>query len=136
MTTQIATYNGMNGTPILSRKGAVVGVEVVLGTMSAKEIRDAGRELGLKGNKLTEYVNKALTDETAARAAKGAVAVSALQTAGYVFDMAKCRKASAVVSFVKPPEPKSPKAKAQKTLDKLSEAEKAEVLAILLGDTK
>ncbi len=126
----------MTGTPIVSRKGTVVGVEVMLGSMSAKEIREAGRALGLKGDNLTQYVNKALTDEKANRAAKGAVAYSAIQSAGYVLDMAKARKNSATISFVKPPEPKSAVAKAKAALSGMSAEERAEVMAILLGEVK
>lgn len=134
--TQVATFAGMTGTSILSRTGAVTGVQICLGTMSAREIREAGRGLGLRGDKLTQYVNKALTEETAARAAHGAVALSALQSAGYVFDMATARKASAVIRFVKPPEPKSAKAKAIAALSGMTAEEKAEIAALLSAETK
>lgn len=101
MNTNVATFNGMTGTAILS-KGKVTGVSIMLGDMSAKELRDAGKTLGLKGSALTKYVNEALSNDGANRAARGAVAISALQSAGYVFDTAKARKGTASVSFVKP----------------------------------
>ena len=93
-----------------------------------------GRALGLKGDSLTTYVNKALTSEGAARAAKGAVAVSALQSAGYVFDAAQARTKSAAVRFIKPSELKSKKAKAIEAIKAMSDEERNEIMAILMGD--
>jgi hypothetical protein len=106
-----------------------------LGQFSAKEIREAGRALGLRGDKLTEYVNKALTDSAHARAAAGAVAVAALQSNGFVYDVATARKNSAQIKFVKPPELKSPMARAKQALAKMSDEERAEILALLKGAT-
>lgn len=98
---KMVAFNGLTGQAITSRTGKVTGVVVNLGTLSAKEIREAGRGMGLKGGALTKYVNQALSDDTANRAAFGAVAISALQSAGYVFDTAKARTGTACVSFVK-----------------------------------
>lgn len=114
----VATFNGMTGAPILS-KGKVTGVSIHMGTMSAKELREAGRVLGKKGKELTKYVNEALSNETANRAAKGAVAISALQSAGYVFDTAKARKGTACVSFVKPAAVKAAEATTEELCAKL-----------------
>jgi hypothetical protein len=133
--TQVA-INGFTGTPILSRTGKVTGVEVIMGTLKASDIREAGKKLGLKGDKLTEYVNKALTDGKANAAARTAVTVSALESAGYVGNYATARKASATLHFVKPPEPKSAKAKAVAAIGAMTEAERAEILEILLGEAK
>lgn len=77
-----------------------------MGTAPASELRATGRSLGLKGAKLNEYVNKALTDEASARAASVAATVSALASKGFVADTVDVRKATATIRFAKPAAPK------------------------------
>ena len=64
--------------------------------------------LGLKGNALKAYVNDALSNEAAARAATIAATVSALNSKGFVADTVDVRKNSASIKFVKPEAPKGP----------------------------
>jgi hypothetical protein len=77
-----------------------------MGGKSAAELRRAGKAIGLRGNGLSEWVNRALTDEKASRAAAVAATVSALDSAGFIADTADIRKNSATIKFVKPVAPK------------------------------
>jgi hypothetical protein len=88
-----------------------------MGAKSAKELREAGKAAGLKGDKLTEYVNSFLSgDEVAMRNAATAATLSALVAEGYVGDLADKRKNSAIIRLVKPSAPKVAE-------DKLAKAE-------------
>jgi hypothetical protein len=91
---------------LLSPRGKACGERTFMGSKSAGELRRAGKAIGLKGNGLSEWVNRALTNEKASRAAAVAATVSALDSAGYVADVADIRKASATIKFVKPVAPK------------------------------
>lgn len=88
-----------NSTPIVTKKGRVVGQRFIFGQLSAKELREAGRKLGHKGAALNRYVNTALMDEAAQRRAAGAVFMSAAESQGMLPDTGELRKASGVLRF-------------------------------------
>jgi hypothetical protein len=56
----------------------VRGVKYFAGTMSAKELREAGKGLGHKGRALTVFVNTSLQDERASRLATGYMFIAAM----------------------------------------------------------
>lgn len=91
-----------SSTVIRSAKGKAVGERYFIGTASAAQLRATAKSLGLKGGAVKDYVNAALTDEAAARAASTAAALSALTSAGYVGDTVDVRKASATIRLSKP----------------------------------
>lgn len=98
-----------NSLTLRSPKGKAVGERYFMGSLSAKDLRATGKEMGYKGAALTEYVNKALRDEEANRAAVVAATVSALASKGFVADTVDVRKASATIKFIKPaPAPVAP----------------------------
>jgi hypothetical protein len=105
--TAVATLPSTS-TPILGAKGRTLGTRYFIGTESAKSLKETGKSLGLRGNALKDYVNKALSDESAARAATVAATVSALASKGFVADTVDVRKSSAQIKFVKPEAPKGP----------------------------
>lgn len=105
--TAVATLPSTS-TPILGAKGRTLGTRYFIGTESAKNLKETGKSLGLKGNALKNYVNKALSDESAARAATVAATVSALASAGFVGDTVDVRKSTAQIKFVKPEAQKGP----------------------------
>lgn len=107
-TTIVARTN--NVTAIVSKKGKVVGQKYAFGTLTAAEIRAAGKDIGLKGNALTVYVNKALTDESAQRKAGGAVFLSLAESKGMLPDSGDLRSGSACLRLVMPKAPKAEKA--------------------------
>lgn len=90
-----------NANAIVSKKGKVMGHRYFMGSLSAKEIRLAGKSQGLKGAALNEYVNKSLRDETANRHAAVAVVITGLHANGFVGDTSEVRSKSAVVRFTK-----------------------------------
>ena len=74
-----------------------------MGAKTAKELREEGKAAGLKGDKLTEYVNSFLSgDEVAMRNAATAATLSALVAEGFTGDYADRRKNSAVIRLVRP----------------------------------
>lgn len=95
-----------SSTAIRSPKGKQVGTRYFIGTASASSLRETGKRLGMKGSALKDYVNKALTDEAASRAAAVAATVSALSSKGFIADTVDVRKASASIRFLKPAESK------------------------------
>lgn len=90
-----------NANTIVSKKGKVMGHRYFMGSLSAKDIRAAGKAQGLKGSALNEYVNTSLRDETANRQASVAVIVTGLHANGYVGDTSEVRSKSAVIRFTK-----------------------------------
>lgn len=87
---------------IVSKKGRVVGQKFTFGTLTAREIRQAGRGMGLKGSALNEYVNDALHNEAAQRKAAGAVFLSVAESKGMLPDSADLRAGSGVLRLVMP----------------------------------
>lgn len=92
---------------IVNRKGAIVGTRSFFGTIPAKDIREAGKALGLKGNGLTAFVNNALADEGSNRVIMGVAWVQAKAQAGFIPDygddrMNKKGGGSATLRMVKP----------------------------------
>lgn len=88
-------------TTIISPKGNNLGTRYFFGSMGAKEIKETGRGLGLKGVALSKYVNEALKNEKANRAVQAAAAVAALNEAGYVADKVDKKAKAASIAFVK-----------------------------------
>lgn len=95
-------FGGGRSVALSTPKGVRCGTAYFMGTKSASELRVAGKALGLKSAALKEWVNKALTDETANRQAVAAASLSALHSAGFIADVAKVRKGTASMHFVKP----------------------------------
>ena len=91
-----------NSTPIVTKKGRIVGHRFIFGKLSAKELREAGRKMGHKGAALNRYVNAALSDESAQRRAAGAVFMSAAESQGMLPDVGELRKGSGVLRFIAP----------------------------------
>lgn len=122
MSLAIANTNS-NVTNIVTKKGRVVGQKFIFGVLSAKEIRAAGREMGLKGNDLTLYVNRALSDEAAQRRAAGAVFMSVAESKGMLPDSGDLRAHSGVLRFIAPKAvkeaPSSREAELLKEIEKL-----------------
>ena len=108
-TTAVATLPSTSA-PILGAKGRQLGTRYFVGSVCAKDLKETGKGLGLKGNALKAYVNDALSNEAAARAATIAATVSALNSKGFVADTVDVRKNSASIKFVKPEAPKGPSA--------------------------
>jgi hypothetical protein len=93
--------------PILSPRGKEIGTRYFMGTASASSLRATGKALGLKGSGLKAYVDKALRDEDASRAAMVAATVSALTSKGFISDTTDIRTNTATIKFIKPA-PKAP----------------------------
>ena len=107
------------GLPLISKSGKEIGRRFLMGAKTAKELREAGKAAGLRGDKLTEYVNSFLSgDEIAMRNAATAATLSALVAEGYVGDVADKRKNSAIIRMVRPSSPK-----VDADADKLAKAE-------------
>lgn len=123
VTTAVATLPSTSA-PILGAKGRQLGTRYFVGSVSAKSLKETGKSMGLRGNALKDYVNAALTDESAARAATIAATVSALNSKGFVADTVDVRKNSAQIKFVKPEAPKGPSKAAQDMAEKLVAAGK------------
>lgn len=87
---------------IRSPKGKAIGDRYFMGTVPASQLRATGKSLGLKGVALKAYVDDALRNEEANRAAAVAATVSALASKGFVADTVDVRKASATIKFIKP----------------------------------
>lgn len=87
---------------IRSPKGKAIGDRYFMGSVPASQLRATAKSLGLKGAGLKAYVDKALRDEEASRAAAVAATVSALASKGFVADTVDVRKASATIKFIKP----------------------------------
>lgn len=95
------------GLPLISKSGKEVGRRFLMGAKTARELREEGKAHGLKGDKLTEYVNSFLSgDEVAMRNAATAATLSALVAEGFTGDYADKRKNSAVIRLVRPAAPK------------------------------
>lgn len=117
---QALTIGNSTGRALTTKTGKVAGQRFTFtGNYTAGELRATGRDMGLKGAMLNEYVNKALTDAQAAANAGLAVTVSALQSKGYIPDYTDIRAKSATVRFVKPTEVKP---KDVINVDKIAEA--------------
>ena len=104
--------------PILGAKGRQLGTRYFVGTACAKTLKATGKTLGLKGSALKDYVNAALTDESAARAATVAATVSALASKGFVADTVDVRKNSAQIKFIKTEEVAKPISLAQQLVNR------------------
>lgn len=117
-----------NSAPIRGAKGRQLGTRYFVGTACAKTLKETGKTLGLKGSALKDYVNAALSDEAAARAATVAATVSALSSKGFVADTVDVRKNSAQIKFIKADEVSKPVSLAQQLVNRgkfltLAEAE-------------
>lgn len=103
--TEIATATlPETGNIIVGRNGRKLGTRYFMGTACAKDLKAAGKDLGLRGRELKAYVDTALTDEKAGRAAAVAMTVSALASKGFVADTVDVKRNSAVIRFSKPAE--------------------------------
>lgn len=107
------------GLPLVSKSGKEIGRRFLMGAKTAKELREEGKAAGLRGDKLTEYVNSFLSgDEVAMRNAATAATLSALVAEGFTGDYADKRKNSAIIRLVRPAAPK-----VDANADKLAKAE-------------
>ena len=130
MNTSVATLPSTS-TSIISPKGNVLGNRYFIGSKSAKEIKEVGRSLGLKGNALSKYVNEALTSESANRAVTTAAGVAALTAMGFVGDRFDVKEKAAALHFVKPGVSKAVKESAKDKRIKELEAKLAAIEAKL-----
>jgi hypothetical protein len=130
VTNAVATLPSTSA-PILGFKGRNMGTRYFIGTACAKTLKETGKTLGLKGNALKDYVNAALSDESAARAATVAATVSALASKGFVADTVDVRKNSAQIKFIKAEEVAKPVTLAQQLVNRGKFATIAEAEAFL-----
>ena len=87
--------------PIRSAKGRQTGTKYFVGAKTALQLKEAGKALGMKGSALKAWVNAALSEESAARAAGTAAALAALTAAGFAGDTIVVRKGTASINLVK-----------------------------------
>ncbi len=87
--------------PIRSRKGRQTGTKYFVGEQTASQLKETGKALGMKGSALKVWVNEALSDTAAARAAGTAAALAALTAAGFAGDTVIVRKGTASINLVK-----------------------------------
>lgn len=99
-TSAVATLPS-NSAPIMSAKGRTTGTKYFVGGKTALQLKEAGKALGMKGAALKTWVNSALSDESASRAAGTAAALAALTAAGFAGDTIVVRKNSAAINLVK-----------------------------------
>lgn len=98
--TAVATLPS-NSAPIRSAKGRTTGTKYFIGAKTALQLKEAGKSLGMKGSALKAWVNSALSDEGASRAAGTAAALAALTAAGFAGDTVVVRKGTASINLVK-----------------------------------
>ena len=108
-TNAIATFNSTtvlpSGTGVEEIKskatGKTIGTRVFCGALSAAQIRQAGKESGLKGAALKRYVNEGLTNSESNRRVALAVATEGLFKAGFTPDVVDVKAKSATIKFTK-----------------------------------
>lgn len=86
---------------IVGRRGKVLGSRYYMGTKSAGELKLAGKALGLKGNKLNEWVNLALRNDETGRSAATICSVMELNRLGFSGDVLDVKSKTATFRFVK-----------------------------------
>lgn len=101
---ETAGFAGSRSIETFSPKGRLTGTKYFMGAKSARELRAAGKAIGLKGDTLTKWVNGALSDEAESRKAVGAATLSALCSKGLLPDVVKVSASgtSASMTFTAP----------------------------------
>ena len=100
MTTDIQTIS--SGKAIVSKNGKTTGrIYTFGGELSAKEIRQSYKDMGLSGRELTTKVNLALSKSAENRKAQLLIAVNGLGERGYLPNTMTMRNKTANISFIK-----------------------------------
>ena len=86
---------------IRSAKGRQTGTKYFVGTKSAAALKETAKSLNLKGAAMKQWVNDALREESASRAAATAAALAALTAQGFCGDTVVVRKGTASINLVK-----------------------------------
>lgn len=94
-------------TPIIAKSGKQIGTLYRFGALTAGELRDEGKAAGLRGDKLTEYVNSSLKGEAEGRNLLAVAKVQAAFNAGAVADTFRDTTGAIVLRAVKPREVKA-----------------------------